>query len=242
VQEELIRRIAATGKPFAVVVLAGRPLVLSGIVEHAPAVLAGWHPGLEGGNAVADVLFGEVNPGGKLPVTFPRAVGQLAEYYAHENTGRPYDPDNKYTSKYLDLAHGPLFPFGHGLSYTTFRCSRLELSEKSVSAKAVRTGHAKVGVTVRVENTGRRKGDEVVQLYVRDRVASIAQPVRRLRGFERVALEPGESRTVSFELGADDLGFHTNDPSGELLVEAGEFTLYAGGSSEAELHTTLTLI
>jgi beta-glucosidase len=241
VQEELIRRIAATGKPFAVVVLAGRPLVLSGIVEHAPAVLVGWHPGLEGGNAVADVLFGEVNPGGRLPVTFPRAVGQLAQYYAHENTGRPYDPDDKYTSKYLDLAHGPLFPFGHGLSYTTFGYSRLELSEKSVSAKAVRDGHAKVGVTVRVENTGRRKGDDVVQLYIRDRVASIAQPVRRLRGFERVALEPGESRTVSFELGADDLGFHTNDPSGELLVEAGEFTVYAGGSSEAGLHTTLTL-
>ncbi|MCH6159073.1 glycoside hydrolase family 3 N-terminal domain-containing protein [Streptomyces marispadix] len=241
VQEELIRRIARTGKPFAVVVLAGRPLVLSGIVEQAPAVLAGWHPGLEGGNAVADVLFGEVNPGGKLPVTLPRAVGQLAEYYAHENTGRPYDPDNKYTSKYLDLAHGPLFPFGHGLSYTTFGYSRLELSDESVSAKAVRDGHAKVGVTVRVENTGRRKGDEVVQLYIRDKVASIAQPVRRLRGFERVALEPGESRTVSFELGADDLGFHTNDPSGELLVEAGEFTVYAGGSSEAELHTKLTL-
>ncbi|NLU73589.1 glycosyl hydrolase [Streptomyces sp. HNM0575] len=241
VQEELIRRVAKAGKPFAVVVLAGRPLVLSGIVEHAPAVLAGWHPGLEGGNALADVLFGDVNPGGRLPVTFPRAVGQLAWYYAHENTGRPYDPDDKYTSKYLDLAHGPLFPFGHGLSYTTFGYSRLALSEKSVSARAVRDGGAKVRVTVRVENTGRRAGDEVVQLYIRDKVASIAQPVRRLRGFERVALKAGESRTVGFELGADDLGFHTNDPSGELLVEAGEFEIYAGGSSEAELRTVLTL-
>ncbi|WP_314173773.1 glycoside hydrolase family 3 N-terminal domain-containing protein [Streptomyces winkii] len=241
VQEELIRRVAEAGKPLAVVVLAGRPLVLSGIVEHAPAVLAGWHPGIEGGNAVADVLVGEVNPGGKLPATFPRAVGQLAEYYAHENTGRPYDPDNKYTSKYLDLPHGPLFPFGHGLSYTDFAYSHLVLSEKSVSAQAVRDGGASVKVTVKVKNTGRRAGDEVVQLYIHDKVASIAQPVRRLRGFERVTLEAGESRTVSFELGAGDLGFHTNNPEGELLVEPGEFGIYAGGSSEAGLHTTLTL-
>ncbi|OEV05413.1 glycoside hydrolase, partial [Streptomyces nanshensis] len=241
VQEELIRRVAKTGKPFVVVVLAGRPLVLSGVVGHAPAVLAGWHPGLEGGNAVADVLFGDVNPGGRLPVTFPRAVGQVAEYYAHENTGRPYEADNKYTSKYLDLAHGPLFPFGHGLSYTAFAYSRLTLSEQSVSARSVRDGSATVRASVTVENTGSRKGDEVVQLYIRDKVASIAQPVRRLRGFERITLDAGESRTVSFELGAADLGFHTNDPSGELLVEPGEFGVYAGGSSEAELHTTLTL-
>lgn len=241
VQEELIRRVAGAGKPFVVVVLAGRPLVLSGVVEHAPAILEGWHPGLEGGNAVADVLFGKVNPGGKLPATFPRAVGAIAEYCAHENTGRPYDADNKYTSKYLDLEHGPLFPFGHGLSYTTFACSQLRLSEKSVSAQAVRDGGAKVRATVKVENTGRRAGDEVVQLYVHDRVASLAQPVRRLRGFERVTLEAGESRTVSFDLGADDLGFHTNDPKGELLVEPGEFGIYAGGSSEAEQNTTLTL-
>lgn len=241
VQEELIRRIAKTGKPFAVVVLAGRPLVLSGMVKQAPAILNAWHPGLEGGNAVADVLFGKVNPGGKLPTTYPRAVGQLAVYYGHENTGRPYNPDDKYTSKYLDLPHGPLFPFGHGLSYTTFGFSGLELSEKGVSARAVREGGAKVEVKVKVENTGRRAGDEVVQLYIRDKVASIAQPVRRLRGFERITLKPGEGRTVAFELGADDLGFHTNDPKGELLVEPGEFEIYAGGSSEARLHTTLTL-
>jgi len=241
VQEELIRRIAKTGKPFAVVVLAGRPLVLSGVVKQAPAILNAWHPGLEGGNAVADVLFGKVNPGGRLPTTYPRAVGQLAVYYGHENTGRPYNPDDKYTSKYLDLPHGPLFPFGHGLSYTTFGYSGLELSEKSVSARAVREGGAKVEVKVKVENTGRRAGDEVVQLYIRDKVASIAQPVRRLRGFERITLKPGEGRTVAFELGADDLGFHTNDPQGELLVEPGEFEIYAGGSSEARLHTTLTL-
>ncbi len=242
VQTELVRRIAATGKPFVVVVLAGRPLVLSGIVEHSPAILNAWHPGLEGGNAVADVLFGKVNPGAKLPATFPRAVGQIAEYYAHENTGRPYDPDNSYTSKYLDLPHGPLFPFGHGLSYTTFGYSELALGEESLSARAVREGDATVTVTVKVKNTGSRAGDEVVQLYIRDKVASLAQPVRRLRGFERITLEAGEQRTVAFELGADDLGFHTNDPKGELLVEPGEFEIYAGGSSEAGLNRTLTLI
>jgi beta-glucosidase len=241
VQAELIRKVASTGKPFVVVVLAGRPLVLSDFVEHAPAILNAWHPGLEGGNAVADVLFGEVNPGGKLPATYPRAVGQLAEYCAHENTGRPYDADNDYTSKYLDLAHGPLFPFGHGLSYTTFGYSGLALSEESMSAEAVREGGAKVEVTVKVENTGSRKGDEVVQLYIRDKVASLAQPVRRLRGFERITLDAGEQRTLTFELGADDLGFHTNDPRGEFVVEPGEFEIYAGGSSEAELHRTLTL-
>ncbi|GGO41864.1 beta-glucosidase [Streptomyces daqingensis] len=241
VQEELIRRVAETGKPFAVVVLAGRPLALSGVAEQAPALLYAWHPGIEGGNAVADLLFGDVAPGGKLPATLPRTVGQTAVYYGHENTGRPYSPDDPYTSKYLDLPHGPLFPFGHGLAYTTFRFSGLELSEKSVSARAVREGRATVMASVTVENTGDRKGDEVAQLYVRDKVASLAQPVRRLRGFERMTLEEGERRTVTFELGASDLGFHTNDPRGELLVEPGEFEIYAGGSSEAELHTTLTL-
>ncbi|MBR7675750.1 glycoside hydrolase family 3 N-terminal domain-containing protein [Streptomyces daliensis] len=241
VQERLIKEIAKTGKPFAVVVLAGRPLVLSGIAEEAPAILNAWHCGIEGGNSVADVLFGKVNPGGKLPATFPRSVGQLPYYYAHENTGRPYDPDNKYTSKYLDLPHGPLYPFGFGLSYTTFEVSDLKLSAASASASSVRGGGSEVEATVRVENTGRRKGDEVVQLYVRDKVASLAQPVRRLRGFERVTLKPGESRTLTFALGAEDLGFHTNDPDGELRVEPGEFEVYAGTSAEASLKRTLTL-
>lgn len=240
-QAALVREIARTGKPFAVVVMAGRPLALSGIEGRSPAILNAWHPGLEGGNAVADVLFGDVNPGGKLPATFPRAVGQLAEHYAHENTGRPHDPDDKYTSKYLDLPHGPLFPFGHGLSYTTFGYSGLSLSRERVSARDVREGSARVEVTVEVANTGGCAGDEVVQLYVRDKVASLAQPVRRLRGFERITLAAGERRTVAFELGADDLGFHTNDPKGELVVEPGEFEIYAGGSSEADLRTTLTL-
>jgi beta-glucosidase len=242
VQERLVREVAATGKPFAVVVLAGRPLVLSGIVKESPALLAAWHPGIEGGNAIADVLFGEVDPGGRLPATFPRAVGQLPLYYAHENTGRPYDPDDKYTSKYLDLPDGPLFPFGHGLSYTSFRYVGLALSEERLSAAAVREGSATVEVSVRVENTGERAGDEVVQLYVRDRTASVVQPVRRLCGFERITLAKGERRTVRFTLDADALGFHTNDPRGEFLVEPGEFEVYAGGSSEAKEHTTLTLV
>ncbi|MGW8376049.1 glycoside hydrolase family 3 N-terminal domain-containing protein [Streptomyces sp. ODS28] len=241
VQEELIRRIAATGKPFVVVVMAGRPLVLTDPAAHAPALLNAWHLGLESGNAVADVLFGQVNPGGKLPATFPRAVGQLPLYYAHENTGRPYKKEEKYTSKYLDLPHGPLFPFGHGLSYTTFRISGLALDKETASAEGVREGKEKIRATVRVENTGRRAGDQVVQLYVRDVVASIAQPVRRLRGFERVTLKPGEKRTLRFELGAEDLGFHTNAPEGELVVEPGVFEVYAGDSADAELKKELTL-
>lgn len=241
VQAELVRRIAQTGKPFVVVVLAGRPLVLSNVVEHAPALLNGWHPGLEGGNALADVLFGKVNPGGKLPSTFPRAVGQLPVYYAHENTGRPYKKEEKYTSKYLDLPHGPLFPFGYGLSYTTFAISGLTLSRESAPADGVREGKVRVTASVQVENTGSRAGDEVVQLYVRDKVASLAQPVRSLRGFERVTLKPGEKRTLRFVLGRDDFGFHTADTKGELLVEPGEFEIFAGNSAEADLTKKLTL-
>ncbi|MET7641580.1 glycoside hydrolase family 3 N-terminal domain-containing protein [Streptomyces sp. NPDC005438] len=241
VQDQLITEVAGTGKPFVVVVLAGRPLALSHVVKHSPALLNAWHPGLEGGNAIADLLFGKVSPGAKLPAQFPRAVGQLPYYYAHDNTGRPYDPDNDYTSKYLDLPHGPLFPFGFGLSYTSFAFSDLTLDRSRASAEAVRRGKVKIRVSVKVTNTGRREGDEVVQLYVRDKVASVAQPVRRLQGFERVTLAPGRSRTVSFTLGADDLGFHTNDPRGELLVEPGEFEVFVGSSSEAKLKKTLTL-
>lgn len=243
VQAQLVERVAeARGKkPLALVVLAGRPLVLSDVVGPSPAILNAWHPGIEGGNAVADLLFGDRAPGGKLPATFPRAVGQLPLYYGHENTGRPYDPDDKYTSKYLDLPHGSLFPFGHGLSYTSFEVFGPTLSHRTRSASAVRHEGVTVKATATVRNTGKRAGDEVVQLYVRDTVASVVQPVRRLCGFERVTLEPGERRTCTFELGLDALGFHTNDPKGELRVEPGEFEIYAGNSSQARGHTTLTL-
>ncbi|MFG2138362.1 beta-glucosidase BglX [Streptomyces sp. NPDC048650] len=241
VQAQLVAKVAATGKPVAVVVLSGRPLVLTAIADRADAILQAWHPGIEGGHAVADLLFGKVNPGGKLPATLPRSTGQLPLHYAHENTGRPFDPDNKYTSKYLDLPHTPLYPFGHGLSYTTFTLTAPKLATEVLRAKSVADGRATVRATVEVENTGTRAGDEVVQLYLRDKVASVVQPVRRLVGFTRLHLEPGERRTVAFTLGRRELGFHTNDPHGEFLVEPGEFDVYAGNSSDATLKTGLTL-
>ncbi|SFF40856.1 beta-glucosidase [Actinacidiphila alni] len=242
-QEELIHAVAATGTPFAVVLVTGRPLTVEGWIDAAPAVLAAWHPGIEAGHAIADVLFGSVNPGGKLPVTLPRSVGQLPLYYNHENTGRPADPDRPdapFVSSYLDTAHGPRFPFGHGLSYTEFEIGEPRLAAGTASVAELRAG-AHVEVTVAVRNTGPRTGDEVVQLYVHDRAASIVQPVRRLRGFRRVTLAPGESAEVRFRLGADDLGFWTHDPAGRHTVEPGAIDVYAGGSSAARAHRTLML-
>ncbi|MFB7631020.1 beta-glucosidase BglX [Streptomyces sp. NPDC056149] len=240
VQQRLVEAIAGTGRPFVVVLVGGRPLTVGGWVDRAPAVVLAWHPGIEGGNALADVLFGKVNPGGKLPVSLPRSVGQLPIHYNHENTGRPYDPNDKFTSKYLDLPDGPLFPFGYGLSYTTFRIGTPRLGTSRIAADALRAGDG-VEVTAAVTNTGSRAGDEVVQLYVHDRAASIAQPVRRLRGFHRVTLAPGASRTVRFRLAAEDLGFWSNAPHGEFRLEPGAIDVYVGGSSAAEGKATLTV-
>ncbi|MDI3404966.1 beta-glucosidase BglX [Streptomyces cavernicola] len=239
-QEKLIEAIAETGRPFVVVLVNGRPLTIGDWLDEAPAVLEAWHPGIEAGHAIADVLFGTVGPGGKLPVSFPRSVGQLPVHYNHESTGRPYAADNKYTSKYLDLPPGPQFPFGHGLGYTTFAVGGPRLSTTRIDADALHRGDT-VEVAVAVRNTGKRTGDEVVQLYVHDLAASIAQPVRRLRGFRRVTLEPGESRTVRFRLGAEDLGFWTNDPKGELRVEPGPIDVYAGNTSTTKAKATLTI-
>lgn len=239
-QEKLIAAVAKTGKPFVVVLVNGRPLTIGDWLDRAPAVLEAWHPGLEAGNAVADVLFGTVAPGGKLPVSFPRSVGQIPVHYNHESSGRPYAPDNKYTSKYLDLPHGPQFPFGYGLGYTTFDVGTPRLAAAEITADALRGGDT-VEVAVTVTNTGKSKGDEVVQVYVHDLAASVAQPVRRLRGFQRVTLAPGKNRTVRFRLGVEDLGFWTNDPDGELRVEPGAVDVYAGNSSATETKTTLTI-
>ncbi|MCQ4207574.1 glycoside hydrolase family 3 N-terminal domain-containing protein [Streptomyces longispororuber] len=243
-QEELIAAVAATGKPYAVVLLNGRPLTIGGWLDAAPAVLEAWHPGIEAGHAVADVLFGTVNPGGKLPVSFPRAVGQIPVYYNHENTGRPArvpGADPKFVSKYLDLDETPQLPFGHGLSYTTFTTGAPELRRCEITRDELTAGET-VEVTVTVTNTGDRAGDEVVQLYIHDVAASIAQPVRRLRGFERVALEPGASTTVRFRLGGEDLGFWTNDTTGTYVVEPGRVDVYAGTSSTARACATLRVL
>jgi beta-glucosidase len=233
-QEELIRAIKATGKPFAVVLFNGRPLALEDIVGDAPAILEAWFPGVQAGPAVADVVFGKVNPGGKLPVSFPYRVGQVPIYYNHERTGRPCNKGVKWNSQHRDLPScSPLFEFGFGLSYTTFEVSNLELSRSTVS----RRGSLRASVVV--TNTGSRKGDEVVQLYIHDPVASISQPVRRLRGFERVTLDPGDSRRVTFTLGRSDFGFYDN--SGRFVVEPGEIQVYAGNSSRAELTQSFTV-
>jgi beta-glucosidase len=233
-EQALIDAVKATGKPFVVVLFNGRPLTLSPVDAAAPAILEAWFPGTEAGNATADVLFGKVNPGGKLPVSFPRVLGQVPIYYNHEPTGRPCDVTQKYTSRYRDLPFcDPLYAFGYGLSYTTFSISNLRLDRTKVGP------NGSVQASVQVRNTGSRAGDEVVQLYLHDPVASISQPVRRLRGFERVTLQPGQSRTVTFTVDKSDFGFYDN--RGKFVVEPGTIELYAGDSSTAALTKSFTV-
>jgi beta-glucosidase len=222
-QMELVQAIHATGKPVIVVLVNGRPLSIGWIVNNAPAILESWMGGSESGNAIADILFGDVNPGAKLPVTFPRTVGQVPIYYNHMNTGRPPEAENRYTSKYYDLPWTPLFPFGYGLSYTTFKISNLQLSAPRINA------NGKVTVSVDVENTGRRAGDEVVQLYIRDPVASMTRPVKELKGFQRISLQPGEKRKVELVLGPEHLGFWNREM--RYVVEPGEFRVMVGSNS-----------
>ena len=220
-QLDLAQAVIAAGKRTAVVLINGRPLSIPWLAEHAPAILEAWFPGTEAGHAVADVLFGRVNPGGKLPATFPRTAGQAPIYYNHLNTGRPPDEKNKYTSKYLDAPWTPLFPFGHGLSYTEFKLDNLRVSRPVADGP--------FNVSIDVSNVGRREGDEVVQLYVQDVVASVARPVQELKGFQRVTLKPGETRRVSFGLGHDELAFYNADM--KRLVEPGEFRVRVSNSS-----------
>ena len=223
VQQRLLEEVTATGVPVVAVVMSGRPLALPWAAEHVPALLEAWFLGVETGNALSDVLFGDVAPSGKLPVTVPRAVGQVPIYYDHKDTGRPPSDSDHYTSKYLDLPIGPLYPFGYGLSYTTFRYDGLALSAPSIGPRDSLT------VRVNVTNTGARAADEVAQLYLHQRVASITPPVRRLAGFERVSLKPGETRTLTFRLGPGQLGFWNQQM--KYVVEPGTFDVFAGGSS-----------
>jgi beta-glucosidase len=228
-QQELIDQIKATGKPFTVVLFNGRPLTLSAVAASAPSILEAWFPGSQAGNAVADVLFGKVNPGGKLPVSFPRTLGQVPIYYNHEPTGRPCDTGSKYNSRYRDLPScDPLYGFGYGLSYTTFDISGLKLSGSTMPA------NGKITASVDVKNTGKRSGDEVVQLYIHDPVASLSQPVRRLRAFQRVTLAPGQTKHVTFTLTNQDVGFYTN--GGRFTVEPGTIDVYVGDSSSGGQH------
>lgn len=229
-QLDLLKAIQATGKPTVVVLMNGRPLTINWIAENVPAILETWFAGTQAGNAIADVLFGDVNPGGHLPVTFPRAVGQEPLYYNYMNTGRPPDANNKYSSKYLDVPWTPLYPFGYGLSYTQFRLNGLQLSTQRISP----TG--RLTVSVEVENTGKRAGDEVIQLYIRDVAASVTRPVKELKGFERVTLRPGEKRRVSFALAPEQLGLYNREM--RFVVEPGEFKVMVGTDSVSGLESS----
>jgi beta-glucosidase len=229
-QMDLVKEIQAAGKPTVVVLINGRPPTIGWIVDNVAAVLEAWMGGTESGNAIADILFGDVNPGGKLPVTFPRTVGQVPIYYNHMNTGRPPDANNRYNSKYLDVSWTPQFPFGFGLSYTQFKFSNLQLSEVRIKPDG------RLTISVTVENTGKRTGDEVVQLYIRDVAASMTRPVKELKGFKRITLKPGETQRVEFTLGPEHLGFYNRDM--KYVVEPGEFKVMVGSSSEDVIEKT----
>jgi beta-glucosidase len=228
-QKDLLRALVETGKPLVLVLMNGRPLTLTWEAEHCGAILETWFGGTEAGNAVADVLFGDCNPSGKLTATFPRNVGQIPIYYNHKNTGRPFkgDPKAKYVSRYLDVSNDPLYEFGYGLSYTTFSYSEVTLNKAAV------TGDETLIASVRLTNTGERAGEETVQLYISQPVASVTRSVEDLRGFQKVRLQPGEAKAVTFLITPADLKFHNSNL--EYDWEPGEFTVRIGGSSASKV-------
>ncbi len=232
-QEELISQIAATGKPYVIVLMNGRPLTIPELA-NAPALLEAWYPGTTGGTAIANALFGKFNPSGKLTMSFPVNVGQIPISYNELPTGRPYDPTNKYTSRYLDVGNAPQYPFGYGLSYTTFSIS-------NVSAPSSVSRNGTMNVTATVTNTGSVAGTDVAQLYIHESDTTILQPVEKLEGFQRVTLAPGQSQTVTFTLGPHNLGYYNNN--GQFVVQPGPFKLWVGDSSTADTGapTTFTL-
>lgn len=235
-QQKLLQALLQTGKPVVLLLFTGRPLALTWEQEHVPAILNAWFPGSEAGYAVADVLFGTVNPGGKLSVTFPKNVGQVPLYYSHKNTGRPLDGKwfAKYRSNYLDVDNDPLYPFGFGLSYTTFSYGGISLSQKQI-----KTGET-LTATVKVTNTGKTAGEETVQLYIRDMVGSITRPVKELKGFKKVSLQPGESKDVRFTISVKDLQFYNSDL--KLVAEPGDFKVFIGGNSRDVKEADFTLL
>jgi len=236
VQRTLLEALLKTGKPVVLTLFTGRPLTLTWEQEHVPAILNVWFGGSEAAYAIGDVLFGDVNPSGKLTMTFPKNVGQIPLFYNHKNTGRPLAEGKwfeKFRSNYLDVDNEPLYPFGYGLSYTTFRYSDIALSTPVMGQNGSTTA------VVTVTNTGKRDGAEVVQLYIRDLVGSITRPVRELKGFEKVFLKAGESKTVSFKITPELLRFYDYDLN--HVAEPGDFDVMIGGSSQAEKTARLTL-
>ncbi|HEY4147676.1 MAG TPA: beta-glucosidase BglX [Chitinophagaceae bacterium] len=235
-QEQLLQELAKTGKPLVVVVFNGRPLTLNWENTHADALLDAWFGGTEAGNAIADVLFGNYNPSGKLTATFPRSVGQVPLYYNHKNTGRPYngEANAKFKSDYLDVSNDPLYPFGYGLSYTHFSYSDITLSRKSV-----RPGE-QLEATVTLTNTGDYDGEETVQLYIRDLVASVTRPVKELKGFQKIFLRKGESKEVKFAITTETLKFYNSRL--KWVYEPGDFNVFIGGNSRDTKEAGFTLL
>ena len=249
-QVELVRRVREAGKPVVAVIMAGRPLTLTDIVDQVDAILFAWHPGSMGGAAIADLLFGVESPSGKLPATFPRMVGQVPIYYGQKNTGKPATEDTAVliddipvgapqtslgnTSYHLDAGISPLFTFGFGLSYTTFDYANIGLSTNEVPIG----GSLKIGADV--TNSGDVAADEIVQLYVRDLVANVTRPVRELKGFMRMRIEPGQTVRAEFDLSTDDLAFFGRDNT--RMVEPGDFHVWIGGSAEADLRSEFTVV
>ncbi|MEY3562273.1 MAG: hypothetical protein RLZZ294_279 [Bacteroidota bacterium] len=223
-EQKLLKALYATGKPVVVVIMSGRPLVLTGSIEGAAAVLQTWHAGIEAGNAIADVLLGDANPSGKLSMSFPYSVGQIPVYYSQKRTGRPIDPNNKFSTKYMDAPNEALFSFGHGLSYTNFVYSDLRLSGNQLSKQQ------SIQVEVTLTNSGKYDGAEVVQLYTLDKVRSVTPPEKELKGFQKIYLKAGESKKVSFTLSEEMLRFY--NPSLQFVSEPGEFAVMVGGNSK----------
>jgi len=223
-QDDLAEAMVATGKPVVVILLHGRPNAINYIAAHVPAILDGWYLGQEGSTALADVLFGDYNPGGKLPITVPRSVGQLPDYYYQKPSAK---------REFLGSTTEPLFVFGWGLSYTTFQYANFRLSADHIGP----AGTTKA--IVDIKNTGSLRGEEVAQLYIRDEVSSVTRPVKELRGFRRISLEPGETKTLEFTLGPEELSFLNRDM--HRVVEAGAFKIMAGGNSKELIETTLTV-
>lgn len=222
-QLELLKALKKTGKPVVLVLMNGRPLTLSWEDEQVEAILETWFGGTQAGAAIADVLFGEANPSGKLTMSFPRNEGQIPVYYNAKNTGRPFDANQKYTSKYLDISNSPLYPFGYGLSYTSFSYGDIKLSKSSIS------GTEPIRISITISNTGSYDGTETVQLYIRDMVGSITRPVKELKGFQQLFLKKGESKEVTFTLTVNDLKFYNSDL--KWVAEPGDFKVFAGGNS-----------
>jgi len=232
-QQELVEAIAATGKPVVLVLVSGRPLNINWASAHIPAIVEAWHPGMEGGNAIADLLFGDASFSGKLPVSWPRSVGQVPVYYAHNLTHQPETaPD--FTSRYWDQSITPLYPFGFGLSYTKFTITNLRVEQDTV-----RLGEALEG-SVDVENNGERPGQEVVQFYIHQKAGSASRPVRELKGFEKIALARGEKKTVHFSLGKSELSYWSSQ-NRQWVQDAAEFDLWAGSDSRASLHASFSV-